>query len=234
MSETMKYHKQQAASAALDLVEPGMRLGLGHGSTVLWAVRLLAERVASGQLSNLTIVPCSTLIQEEARSLGMPITQLDDVSGLDLVLDGADEITAQLDCIKGGGGALLKEKILAQAAAKFVIIADSTKLSQALGTHWPVPVECIPWGRDILRKYLESLGATIILRQDADGRAFLTEQGNIIFDCDFGPIADPAFLAMQLSTRAGVVEHGLFLQMADEAVLAGPGGVQRLRREPLL
>ncbi len=231
MSDTMKQHKQAAARTALELVEPGMRLGLGHGSTMLWAVRQLAERIASGMLTNLTVVPCSALIEEEARSLGITITQMDDVQGLDLVLDGADEVTAKLDCIKGGGGALLREKILAQSAERFVVVADSSKLSPSLGTHWPVPVECIPWGRQSQARYLETLGATVIMRRDADGRPNLTDHGNIIFDCDFGPIADPHQLASQLSARAGIVEHGLFLGMASEAILAGPGGVQRLRRE---
>lgn len=231
MGDTMKQHKQQAARAALDLVQPGMRLGLGHGSTVLWAVRLLAERMANGSLFNLTVVPCSALIEAEARSLGIAITQMDEASGLDLVLDGADEITDQLDCIKGGGGALLREKILAQASEKFVIIADSSKLSPKLGTHWPVPVECVPWGRHSQAAYLESLGAVVVMRRDADGKPYLTEHGNIIFDCDFGPIIDPVRLAARLSARAGIVEHGLFLGMAAEAYLAGPSGVQRLRRE---
>lgn len=231
MNETMKVHKQEAARSALELVAPGMVVGLGHGSTVLWAVRLLAAWLQEGRLRDVTVVPCSILIEREAKALGISLKQLDDVPHLDLVLDGADELTPALDCIKGGGGALLKEKILAQATDTLIIIADSSKLSPALGTHWPVPVECVPWGRRFQVAYLESLGATVVLRRNAEGQAFQTEQGNIILDCDFGPIVDPARLARQLSARAGIVEHGLFLGMAREALLAGPQGLQRLRRQ---
>lgn len=230
MTETMKVHKQEAARAALELVAPGMVVGLGHGSTVLWAVRLLAEWLEEGRLRDITAVACSTLVEREARAMHIPLKQLDDVPRLDLVLDGADEVTPNLDCIKGGGGALLKEKILAQATDRLVIIADSSKLSPALGTHWPVPVECVSWGRRFQVEYLESLGATVVLRRNTEGRAFLTEQGNIILDCDFGPIDAPHDLAQRLATRAGVVEHGLFLGMASEVILAGPQGLERLRR----
>ncbi|MCK4452241.1 MAG: ribose 5-phosphate isomerase A, partial [Anaerolineae bacterium] len=150
---------------------------------------------------------------------------------VDVTIDGADEVDPHLNLIKGGGGALLREKIVAQASRCEIIVVDESKLSPALGTHWPVPVEVTPFGWRSQAAYLESLGAQPVLRLSSDGTPFTTDQGNLILDCRFGPISQPAQLAARLSERAGIVEHGLFLGLATDVILAGVEGVRHLERE---
>jgi len=147
---------------------------------------------------------------------------------LDVTIDGADEVDPQLNLIKGGGGALLREKLVAQNSAREIIVVDESKLSPRLGTHHVLPVEVLPFGWRSPARYLESLGARYVVRQAADGQEYRTDQGNMILDCDFGPIADPAQLAAQLDRRAGIVEHGLFIGLADRVVVAGPGGIREM------
>jgi ribose 5-phosphate isomerase A len=223
--------KQQAAERAVEFVKSGMVVGLGHGSTAIFALRRIAELLRAGQLQDIQGVPCSLQVKGDAQRLGIPLTTLDEHPVVDLTIDGADEVDPDLNVIKGGGGALLREKIVAQASRREIIVVDETKLSPALGTHWPVPVEVAPFGWRSQAAYLESLGARPILRQNADGTPFKTDHGNLILDCHFGPIPDPARLAAQMSQRAGIVEHGLFLGLAMDVVVAGVGGVRHLKRK---
>ena len=222
--------KREAAEAAVELVRPGMVLGLGHGSTARYALLKIAELLRSGKLWDIQGVPCSKKVEEEARALGIPLTTLEEHPELDLTIDGADEIDPDLNVIKGGGGAMLREKIVAQATKVEVIVADVGKLSEKLGTKVPVPVEVLPFGWKTHVPFLEGLGAKVRLRQNPDGSPFLTDQGNYVLDCYFGPIENPGDLAKELGSRAGILGHGLFLGLVDQAFVAGPEGVRRLRR----
>ena len=222
--------KQKAGWYAVDFVKSGMVVGLGHGSTAIFAVRCIAQLLQEGRLQDVLGVPCSRHVEAEARRLGIPLTTLDEHPVVDVTIDGADEVDPDLNLIKGGGGALLREKIVAQASRREIIVIDESKLSPALGTHWPVPVEVIPFGWRAQAAYLESLGAPT-LRLDADGTPFKTDQGNLILDCNFGPIPDPSQLAGRLNERAGIVEHGLFIGLATDVIVAGAEGVRHLRRE---
>ncbi|MBI5015497.1 MAG: ribose-5-phosphate isomerase RpiA [Deltaproteobacteria bacterium] len=222
--------KDQAAARAVALVESGMVVGLGHGTTAAHALRRLAERLRVGEVRDVMGVPCSRFVEAEAARLGVPLTTFEAHPVLDLTIDGADEVSPELDLLKGRGGALLREKIVAQASRRVAIVVDESKLSPCLGTRRPVPVEVLPFGCCSQVRYLESLGARVVPRK-ADGRTlFVTDQGNLILDCDFGPLSEPRRLADQLGARAGIVEHGLFLGLATEVIVAGPGGIRHLRR----
>ena len=219
--------KENAARAAVALVEDGMRLGLGTGSTAEFMLHALAERVRDGlQVSG---VATSERTAKLAGSLGIPIASLDETPELDLAIDGADEFDPDLNLIKGAGGALLREKIVAAAARRFVVIVDPSKRVAHLGA-FPLPVEIVPMAAVPLATRLTALGARVSLRQEADGKAFLTDERNYIVDCAFGEIADPPVLAARLSAFAGVVEHGLFCGMADVVLIGRKDGVERLER----
>src|SRR5512143_2931156 len=171
--------KQQAADQVLAYIQAGMVVGLGAGSTAVLAVRGLAEKLSHGELTDIQGIPCSRVIEAEARRLGIPLTSLEDHPVIDLTFDGADEVDPALNLIKGGGGALLHEKIVAQASRREIIIVDESKLSPALGTHWAVPIEVIPFGWGSQVAFLESLGAQIRVRMGDDGAPFKTDQGNL-------------------------------------------------------
>jgi ribose 5-phosphate isomerase A len=226
-AEEQAREKQQAADRAVAYVQSGMVVGLGAGSTAILATRRIGQLLREGRLRDIVGVPCSSAIEAEARALGIPIT-LDPPDMVELTIDGADEVDPELNLIKGGGGALLHEKIVAQASLREVIIVDESKLSPALGTHWALPVEVIPFGWHAQRRFLESLGARVSVRQQRDGRPFRTDQGNLILDCAFGPIQQPKELAAKLDARTGIVEHGLFLGLATEVIVAGADGVRHL------
>lgn len=223
--------KQQAADGVLAFIQSGMIVGLGHGSTAILAVRALADRISCGELADLQGIPCSRAIEAEARRLGIPLTTLEDHPVIDLTFDGADEVDPALNLIKGGGGALLREKIVAQASRREIIIVDESKLSPTLGTRWAVPVEVIPFGWRTQAAYLESLGARVSLRLRTDGTPFVTDQGNVLLDSRFGPIHDPVGLSACMSARTGIVAHGLFLGLATDLLVAGVEGVKHLRRD---
>lgn len=222
--------KRQAAEAAAECVESGMVLGLGHGSTAIFALRRVAQRLAAGELHGVLGVPCSRAVEREALELNIPLTTFAAHPVLDLTIDGADEVDPDLGLIKGGGGALLREKIVAQASRRVVIVVDETKCSPALGTRVPVPVEVLPFACAALLPWLGELGVRPVLRT-VEGAPFTTDQGNWILDCHTGALTDPAALAARLSSRAGVVGHGLFLGTADAVVVAGEGGLRRLTRD---
>jgi ribose 5-phosphate isomerase A len=222
--------KRAAAERAVELVEPGMVVGLGHGSTAIHAVRRIGALLAGGELREIVGVPCSAFIESEARRLGIPLTTLDECAQIDLTIDGADEVDPRLNLIKGGGGAMLREKMVAQASRREAIIVDESKLSAALGTNFAVPVEVVSFGWGATARFLSDLGAAVTLRRAAGGAPFTTDQGNLILDCAFGPIADPEALATALDRRAGIVEHGLFLGLATDLIVAGVDGVRHSKR----
>lgn len=222
--------KREAAEKAADLARSGMVLGLGHGSTAHYAVIRLASLLRSGALRQVVGIPCSTQVEREARAVGIPLTTLDEHPVVHLTVDGADEVDPEMNLIKGGGGALLREKIVAQASQREVIVVDEGKLSPALGMRCPVPVEVVPFGWKTHVRYLEGLGAQVAPRQGRGGELFSTDHGNIILDCRFGPIRDPRALAGELEGRAGIVGHGLFLGLATDLFVGGPAGVRHQRR----
>ncbi len=222
--------KRMAAHAAVEFVEPGMVVGLGHGSTTAFALERIAERLRSGELRDILGIPCSSQVEAQAKELGIPLTSLEEHPVVDLTIDGADEVSQALDVIKGGGGALVREKIVAQATKREIIVADGTKLSPLLGTRWALPVEVLPFGWRTQASYLEALGAQVILRTGPDGSRFVTDQGNFILDANFGPIPEPQALAARLDERTGIVGHGLFLHLVDDVIIADANGVRHLRR----
>jgi ribose 5-phosphate isomerase A len=225
--------KRQAAALAVDWVKPGMRLGLGTGSTARHFIQLLAERVGAGL--NVVGVATSEATRADAERLGVPLTTLDETPALDLTVDGADEIAPDLTLIKGGGGALLREKIVASASARMVVIADESKLVPVLG-RFPLPVEVVSFGLASTRLAIEATTAVAgcpgkaLLRRDKDGHAFVTDGGHWILDAMLDRIPEPRLLAERLSCIPGVVEHGLFIGIAQAAILAGPAGVRVIER----
>lgn len=225
--------KRAAAERALDFVQPGMRLGLGTGSTAKHFVECLAQRVRAGLA--LIAVATSEATRRDAELLGVPLATLEEIPQLDLTVDGADEIAADLSLIKGGGGALLREKIVASASARMIVIADKSKWVSALG-RYPLPIEVVPFGLAATRRKIEAAAAAVgcagptLLRRGSDGHALVTDGGHWILDAAFERIADPQALAQQLDGITGVVEHGLFIGLAQVAVLAGAGGVRVIER----
>ncbi len=213
-------------------VEPGMRLGLGTGSTVACFLRCLAERIGREELPGVLGVPTSVRTEEQAAELGIPLAPGGEVGRPDLVVDGADEVAPDLGLVKGLGGALLREKVVAQAADRMLVIVDEAKLVRRLGERAPLPVEAVPFGAADQVRWLEDLGARPVLRKDADGRPLLTDNGHVVVDCWFEDgIEDAAGLDRRIAGRAGLVESGLFLGLAGEALVAGGDGVRLLRRE---
>lgn len=221
-------YKRQAAEAAVGLVRSGMVLGLGHGSTVEFALEALAAKLESGTLKDLIAIPCSKQTETEMTRLGIPVGDLNAYSAIDLTIDGADEVDPNLNLIKGGGGALLREKIVAQASKRYAIIVDETKLSPTLGTRHFLPLEILPFGWERQQDFIVDLGGRPSLRMDAMGNPVLSDQGNYLLDCHIGAIREPAGLARKLETRSGILEHGLFLNLATDMFAAGPGGIQHL------
>jgi ribose 5-phosphate isomerase A len=219
--------KEAAARASLRFVRDGDIVGLGTGSTAAYAVRFLGERVRAGL--KVRGIPTSVHTKELAAGLGIPLTSLDEFSQIDITIDGADEIDSQLRLIKGGGGALLREKIVASASRQLVIVGDSSKLVPVLG-KFPLPVEVIPFAQALVAKKIAALGASMKVRQRADGNVFVTDEGHHILDCSFGKIPDPPGLARELESIPGVVEHGLFIGMADLALIGKGLEVTELRR----
>ncbi len=218
--------KQQAAAAAVEFIESGMVIGLGAGSTAYQALLQIAEAIRAGTLVDVVGVACSKQVAVDAERLGIPLATLDDHPIVDLTIDGADEVDPALRVIKGGGGALLYEKIVARSSRREIIIVDVSKLSPVLGTNWAIPIEVIPFGAGAQWRFLEGMGASVSLRQTKDGATFYTDQRNLILDADFGPIADVESVAQTLNNRAGIVEHGLFLGLVTDLIVASPDGIR--------
>lgn len=222
--------KQKAAERAVTFVEPGMVVGLGHGSTAAYAIRRIADLLNEGHLENILGIPCSIQVEKEARRMGIPLTTLEGHPNIDVTIDGADEVDPELNLIKGAGGALLREKLVAQASRREIIVIDESKLSPALGFRRPVPVEVIPFGWKSQYDYLEFMGANITIRRAQDNSPIETDQGNMMMDCDFGPISDPTLLAVKLKQRPGIVAHGLFIGLATDVIVAERDKITHLTR----
>lgn len=214
--------KAKAGYAAVEMVQSDSVVGLGTGSTAKFAVERLAEKLHSGELVNIRGVATSEQTAQLAAKVGIPLLDMQEIDHIDITIDGADEVDPSMNLIKGGGGALLREKIVAQASDVVIIIADDSKYSEVLGNNWALPVEVIKMALASEKKYLESLGANVILRKTKEGQVFITDEGNYVLDADFGHITDPAELSRKLESRAGIVEHGLFVGIATKVILAGP------------
>jgi ribose 5-phosphate isomerase A len=225
--------KRAAAARALELVRPGMRLGLGTGSTARYFIEFLGERVRAGL--TVSAVPTSEATRAHAERLGIALTTLDQTPELDLTVDGADEIAPDLNLIKGGGGALLREKIVATASARMVVIADESKWVNVLG-RFPLPIEIAPFGATVTRRAIETVAThagcpgPASLRQAQTGHAFVTDGGHWLIDARLQRIADPQALAARLAAIPGVMEHGLFIGLAQTAIIGGPSGARMIER----
>jgi ribose 5-phosphate isomerase A len=225
--------KRQAAARALERVDDGMKLGLGTGSTAKHFVELLGERVRSGL--HVICVPTSEVTRADAQRCGIPLTTLDELDRLDLTVDGADEIDPALNLIKGGGGALLREKIVAAASDRMIVIADESKWAEALG-RFPLPIEVVPFGLAATRRAIEQtfarcgVSGQMSVRSGHDGHVFVTDGGHWIVDAHLGPIPDAPRLASSLTSIPGVVEQGLFIGLASTVMLAGPQGIRVFER----
>lgn len=223
--------KEAAARRAVDEVESGMVLGLGTGSTVAHFLSGLGERLRDGDLRDVVGVPTSVRTADAAQAHGIPVGGFAEHPTLDLAVDGADEVDPELDLIKGLGGALLREKIVATASRRLVIIVDEGKLVEGLGRRSPLPVEVAAFGWQLHLPFLESLGARPTLREETDGAAYTTDNGNYVIDCDFPDgIDDPGALEESLRVRVGVVETGLFLGLTDRVIVGASEGTRILER----
>jgi len=220
--------KKLAAARSMEFIRDGQVVGLGTGSTAAFFIELLGARVMQGL--RVRGIPTSERSREMAAAQGIPLTSFDDVQTLDVTVDGTDEFDPQLRLIKGGGGALLREKIVASASKKVVIVADSSKRVSVLG-KFPLPVEVVPFAQALVAEKIAGLGAKVVRRIDASGRIYATDSGNQILDCHFGQIADVEGLARKLSDMPGIVEHGLFIGLASVVLLAEGGKVVEMKRQ---
>lgn len=222
--------KQKAAHHAVRFIESGMIIGLGSGSTARFAVERLGELLRGGQLQDVAGIPSSLQTEELARRAAVPLTDFSVHPVIDITIDGADEVDARLNLIKGGGGALLREKVLAQASNRNIIIVDAGKMSANLGNRWAVPVEVVPFALKSVENFLKGLGASVSLRKVMGNDSFWTDQHNLILDADFGLIKQPGQLAEKLSSRAGIVEHGIFINLTTDLIIAEPARIRHLKR----
>jgi ribose 5-phosphate isomerase A len=223
--------KKEAAEAAAQLVENDMVVGLGTGSTAAYLVSELGRRLTEDGLRFVGI-PTSERTAEHARSLNIPLTTIEEHSEIDLTIDGADEVErGTLFLIKGHGGALLREKIVAAASKRMAVVVDESKIVKRLGSMFSVPVEVVPFGWQATERKLNVLGANPALRSGTDGKPYVTDCGHYILDCAFGPMKDPKKVARELDGVVGVVEHGLFLGFAQQVFVGGPKGVKILKRD---
>jgi ribose 5-phosphate isomerase A len=221
------FEKEQAARASLKYVHDGQIVGLGSGSTATIAIRLLAERVRDGL--KIRGIPTSVQSRDLALELGIPLTTFEEYQQIDVTIDGADEFDSALNLIKGGGGAMLREKVVASASKQLIIVTDSSKQVPVLG-RFPLPVEVIGFAEPLVAKKISDMGANATRRCDSSGTPYITDEGNHILDCRFAEILDPSALARNLSEMPGVVEHGLFVGMASVVLMAKAGAVAEFHR----
>lgn len=227
--QNFEQQKQQAADAAAALIYDGIRLGLGSGSTVFLIVAALGRRLHAGELSDLVVVAASSRTENALDAADIPISTLDDYPQLDLSIDGADEVDPGLAMIKGGGGAMLRERLVLAAARERMIIVDTSKIVPVLGTRWAVPVEVTRFGWRVAERALIDLGAMPMMRLTGQ-QPFISDEGNYVLDCQFGQIPDPAGLAGHISGLPGVMAHGIFVDFADRVLIAGPSGIETRQR----
>lgn len=230
MMDNIEKNKKLAAEEAVKYIKSGMIIGLGSGTTTLFSLQAISKLLHSEKITDILGIPSSIKTAQLAQELSIPLTSLKEHPQIDLTIDGADEVDPNLNLIKGGGGALLREKIIAQASQELIIIVDETKMAPQLGTKWAVPIEVLPfaWQPEVL--FLESLGAEVVLRENPDGAIYKTDQGNLIIDANFGTIKQPDLLSKKLHERAGIIEHGLFLDLATLIIIAGKDGIKKLTR----
>jgi ribose 5-phosphate isomerase A len=222
--------KQRVGEAALAHVKDGMIVGLGTGSTARFFIEAVGAAVRAGKLHDIRAVPTSVNSEKLAREAALPVVTFAQTSKIDLTVDGADEVAPDLTLIKGLGGALLREKLVAQNSTKFIVIADAGKLVTKLGTKSPLPVEVTPFGFEASERFLRDLSCTPTLRRNEGGEIFITDNGNYVFDCKFSEIADPRDLNQKLAARAGIVESGLFIDLATMAIIADNQAVWTIAR----
>ena len=229
MTDKVNTFKKEAAIQAVEFLQSGMVIGLGSGSTVQYALKEIGNRISAGVLKSVVGIPTSNKTAAIAQEMGIPLAALDDFPVVDVTIDGADEVDPELNLIKGGGGALLREKIVAQNSRRMIVVVDESKLSPVLGTRFALPVEVIPFSLMPIVHYLQSIGGAPALRMGKKGQRFITNEGNVILDCAFEPISDPLKLAQTLKTRAGLVEHGLFLGLATDVIVSGGNGIRHIK-----
>ncbi len=220
--------KQTAGRKAVDFIEAGMIVGLGTGSTFQYTLEELGIRLKEGILTDISCLASSVNTEQKARQLGIPLTSFKHFQEIDLTIDGADEVSNRLDLIKGGGGALMREKILAQNSHRFIVIVDETKMSAFLGEKWTVPIEVLPFALEVEAHYLESAGVNWQLRLNKDNEIYHTDQGNYILDCQFGVIKEPEEIAALLERRAGILAHGLFIKLATDVIIASGDKIRHI------
>ena len=227
-SEAQSLKKQAAEYTVNHYIESGMIVGLGEGSTSRLALECLADNLKNGKIRDIIGIPTSEGIRSKAAELGISLSTLDEHPVIDLTFDGADEVDPNLNLIKGGGGSLLREKIVAQASRREIIMVDESKLVPILGATWALPIEVLPFGLGAHVEFLKSSGGEPVLRKNKDGSIYQTNQNNYILDTNFGKIENPAQLGETLKTHAGIVEHGLFIGLATAVVVAGENGIRVL------
>ncbi|GAC1647560.1 MAG: ribose-5-phosphate isomerase RpiA [Gemmatimonadaceae bacterium] len=230
MSERRTQLKAAAGAFAAEFVQSGMVVGLGTGSTAFFATQQIAARLARGELANVVGIPTSAATEHLAQGLSIPLVTTGWPTEIDITIDGADEVDPVLHLIKGGGGALLREKIVAQASRRVMIVCDDAKLVGVLGSRAPLPVEVVSFGWEGQMRFLGTLGATVSRRVGPGGNPVTTDLGHYLLDCTFASIENPSELASQLSARAGIVEHGLFLGLATDLVVGTKRGIEHRSR----
>jgi len=223
--------KKAAALKAVEFVTSGTILGLGTGSTVSYAVERIGLLIKEGKLTNIVGVPTSKETEVLALKSGVPLTSLRDNPRIDITIDGADEVDINLNLIKGGGGALFREKIVAEASQRIIIVIDESKFTNQIGSKWPVPVEIATFALKPVTEYITELGAKTDMRMTSDGLIYVTDEGNNIIDCNFGPLTDPETIASKLSRKSGVIEHGLFLDLATDVIIAGKEKIEQKTKD---
>lgn len=223
--------KQQAAEQAVDRLTGGMAVGLGTGSTSYFVVESIGRRLREGTLRGIVGIPTSERTAEQAKKLGIPLVTFESHPVLDAAIDGADEVAPDLSLVKGLGGALLREKIVAGSAKRFIVVVDETKLVEKLGTKAPLPVEVTPFGWEVLPARIRALGGEPALRKTEDGKPYVTDGKNYILDCRWPSGIDrPDRIQSELKRMVGVVETGLFIGMASEVIVAGAAGIRTLKK----
>ena len=212
--------KKRAALKAVDFIKSGMKIGLGTGSTVFYALEEIGKRIKTGELNNIEGIPSSDDTKRLAKKFGIKLTDFSKISRLDINIDGADEVDKKVNLIKGGGGALLREKVVFQCADLNLIIVDESKVSENLGEKWGVPVEVVPFAKDAVTPFIKKFKGSPVLRVDKNMKPAKTDQGNLLYDCKFGIIENPSSLAKKLNTIAGIVEHGIFFPRNCKVIVA--------------